>query len=150
MIATDHKLEEVLLYCTEFAQLMLRDSGEFYPFGSTVDATGSVHAVAGYDGERPAPRELYSLLVGVFQSQAAAGTIHAAGLVANVDVPKEYAAPYPDAIRVHLERDGWSRFIYIPYRILTKGFFRKARTVEYAEMIAVEIPPKFFPARAST
>ena len=145
MIATDEKLQEVLTYCIDFAQLMLRDAGEFYPFGSTVDQSGAVQAVGGHLGEdRPSPRDIYALLVGSFESQAADGTIVAAGLVANVDIPEEYSPTYRDGIRVHIERSGWARFIYVPYRVSSKGIFRRTWVVDWAEPISVEVPPQFF------
>ena len=133
MAATPQQLHEMLTYCMEFAQIMLERAGEFYPFGATLDAQGQVGAQGGWNGEEhPNPREIYKLLADSFASMANSGEIRGAALAANVDVPAEYEAPARDALRVHLEADGYARFIYIPYR-LHRRLFRRKREVELFE-----------------
>jgi hypothetical protein len=140
-----HKLHELLNYCIDFAKTMLNDSGEFYPFGAAVGLDGQVKAVGGYDGkEHPNPQDIYRLLGESFTSNAQTGEICAVALAANVNIPKEYQSPVPDGLRVHLESDGFSRLIYVPYELKRKGIFRKTTEAKFYEPIPVEIGPAFF------
>lgn len=145
MASQEQQLHELLTYCMQFAELMLRDAGEFYPFGATTGLDGQVRAVGGSDGtERPDPREIFAMLGESFAAEAGAGSILGAALAANVDVPADYEAPYPDALRVHLEAPGFSRQVYVPYKLSLKGLFRKSREVTFAEPFSVQVPPSFF------
>lgn len=145
MIATPEKLHELLTYCIDFAKIMLNDSGEFYPFGATLDSNGTVQAIGGYDGnERPLSHDIYRLLGEAFCANARDGSIAAAALAANVNIPAEYEPPAPDGLRVHLESHEFARFVYVPYVVTKQGFFKKTRHVEFFEPIAVEINPAFF------
>ena len=129
----------------DFARTMLEDSGDFYPFGASITADGKLVAVGGNNGEeRPNPQEIYKLLGGAFTSGAQNGELFAAALAANVDVPPQYSSPSPDALRVHLESDGYSRFIYVPYRLQKRGLFKNKRVAEFSEPFAVEVGPTFF------
>lgn len=66
-------------------------------------------AQGGWDGaEHPNPRDIYALLGQAFARLAEDRTIQAAALAANVNVPEEYEAPVRDALRVHLEADGFA------------------------------------------
>jgi hypothetical protein len=141
----EEQLHALFTYCMEFAELMLRDAGEFYPFGATTALDGQVRAVGGSDGtERPDARELFAMLGESFAVEAGAGSILGAALAANVDIPADYEAPYPDAVRVHLEASGFSRQVYVPYKLSFKGLFRTSREVSFAEPFSVQVPPSFF------
>lgn len=141
-----HKLHELLNYCIDFAKAMLSDSGDFYPFGATIDSSGQLKAVGGYDGkERPAPQDIYRLLGESFLSGAREGELSAVALAANVNIPPDFNPPVPDGLRVHLECVGFSRFIYVPYAIERKGLFRKSIEATFYEPIPVEVGATFFP-----
>jgi hypothetical protein len=77
--------------------------------------------------------------------EAAAGRITAAALAVDVTVPEQFSPPWPDGVRVVLETAGYARIIYRPYRIITSGLLRRTKSVEYAEMFAVEGPHHIFP-----
>lgn len=134
------------MYCANFAQSMLERSGEFYPFGAHIDADGKMTAVGGHDGkEHPLPQDLYQFLASALTTGARNGEILVAALAANVNVPAEVSAPWPDAIRVHIEADGYARFLYIPYRLIEKkGLFRKKTVAELSKPVSVETGPVFF------
>ncbi|WP_222613134.1 hypothetical protein [Undibacterium jejuense] len=133
----------------DFARTMLERAGEFYPFGATLSQQGEVAAVGGYNGEEhPIPTEIYKLLAGEFESGASSGRFLGVALAANVNVPPNYESPFPDALRVHIEANDYARFIYVPYALSKKGFFRRHREVEYGTPFAVEIAPSFY-GRAS-
>jgi len=145
MSATPEQLHELMKYCMDFARTMLEDSGDFYPFGATLSTQGVVAAVGGYNGEeRPAPIEIYQLLGESFLSGAARGEHSGVALAANVNVPAEYASPFRDGLRIHLESQGYARFIYVPYKLGTTGLFKKRRVVEFLEPFSVELSPTFF------
>ncbi|MCW1926561.1 hypothetical protein OKA05_28675 [Luteolibacter arcticus] len=131
------KLEELLTYCSDFAGQMLRSHGEFHPFGATLSPDGKVTAVGAWNGEeQPRGRELVEILV---------SSIIAAALAANVDIPAQYEAEYPDGIRVKLECEGYARNIYLPYRLGKRGLLArlggKPLDVQFGEMIPVESGP---------
>lgn len=145
MSATPEKLHELLTYCIDFAKVMLSDSGEFYPFGAVLGNDGKVNAVGGYDGkEHPNPQDIYRLLGEGFIASARDGSIQAAALAANVNIPPEYSSPTQDGLRVHLESADFSRFIYVPYRVSKQGLFKKSLKAEFFEPIAVQIQPAIF------
>jgi len=50
MAATPAQLHELLAYCMDFAQTMLRDSGEFYSFGAVLSPEGKVVVVGEMTG----------------------------------------------------------------------------------------------------
>ncbi|MBC3881923.1 hypothetical protein H8K35_10455 [Undibacterium sp. LX40W] len=145
MAATPEQLHALLLHCIDFSRTMLEKSGEFYPFGGTLSTDGKVCAVGGDNGEEhPKPQEIFLLLAEAFSSSAQKGEILGAALVADVNIPSHYAPNYPDGVRVQLESEGFSRFIYIPYKIKKSGILRMSRQVEMAEPFSVEIEPSFF------
>lgn len=145
MTATPEQLHELLNYCIGFAEQMLVDSGEFYPFGATVGNDGRVVAVGGHIGsEHPNPRELYRFLADAFSAQGRSGEILAAAVASNVDIPPKHSPKYPDGLRVQVESAGYSRYIYVPYSLAKSGFFRKRRTLSFADPFSIEIEPQIF------
>jgi hypothetical protein len=150
MSTSPEQLHELLTYCIDFAKVMLNDSGEFYPFGAVLGNDGKVKAVGGYDGnEHPNSQDIYRLLGEGFVTGARDGSIEAAALAANVNIPAEYSPPTPDGLRVHLESTDFSRFIYVPYRISKQGIFKKSLKAEFFEPIAVQIQPTIFVGAAN-
>lgn len=145
MRASPEQLHEMLTYCMEFAQTMLEKAGEFYPFGAALDVEGQVVAQGGWDGEEhPNPRDIYQLLGIAFAKLAEERKIKGAALAANVNVPDELESQVRDALRVHLEGEGFSRFIYVPYILTQRGVLWKTRRVEFLDPIPVQIPPALF------
>jgi hypothetical protein len=129
------KLEELLNYCTGFAKQMVERHEEFHPFGAIINSSGQLTAVGGYTGvEHPKGSEVYLLLQNSMKAQFSKKEILAGALAANVNIPSQFQPPFPDGIRVHLECAGFSRFIYLPYRI-------SDNRVEYSEFISVDVPP---------
>lgn len=135
----------MLSYCHDFARVMLESSGEFCPFGATLSPEGKVVAVGGHIGEeKPAAGDLYKFFLSSFAESARKNEIAGAALAANVNIPEEFESPSRDGVRVHLEALGYSRFVYIPYRITRRGIFRKTIEAEFFEPFAVEIAPLLF------
>lgn len=145
MSASPEQLHELLMYCIGFARTMLENSGEFYPFGATLSQEGKVVAVGGSNGEeQPKSTEIYQLLADAFSAGAKSGQHLGVALAANVNIPTGYSSPSPDGLRVHLESNGYSRFIYVPYKVVSRGLFKPKRVAQLSEPFSVDIPPQFF------
>lgn len=129
-----HKLEELLNYCLGFAKKMLEAHGEFYPFGAVLVPNGTVTAVGAHVGdEHPTGAEVFRFLHSALHSQFQNKEIVAAAIATNVNIPPQYQPAFPDGIRVQLECRGYSRYVYLPYRV-------SAGRPEYGEFIPVDVP----------
>lgn len=145
MTVKPEQLQELLTYCTDFAKLMLLDWGEFHPFGAVLSPEGKLRTMGAHNGnEHPNPQDLYKLLGDAFKTQAVKGEIIASAMATNVNIPPNYESPHPDGIRIHLESNDYSRFVYFPYRVTKSGIFKKKVNVEVAEPFSISIPPLFF------
>lgn len=137
------------MYCINFAKLMLEKKGAFYPFGATLNPSGKLGGVGGWNGEEHPDRvEIYKLLADRFRDRAQAGKISGAALAVDVNVPTQYESQWRDAIRVHLESADFSRFIYVPYQVVKSGLLKSQRRVDLAEPFAVEVSHEFFLKKA--
>ncbi len=98
------------------AKVMLREHGEFWPFGGTLGTDGSITQVGAHRElmQDAAPGELVELLEGAFRSDAAQGKIRAAAILLNVTL----ASRGKDAILVRLDHaDGYAVHVFFPYAI---------------------------------
>jgi hypothetical protein len=146
-VATPEQLHELLKYCMEFGRTVLENSGEFYPFGAVIRSDGKLNAVGGWDGNgKPNPLDIHRLLADGFARQAADGSILAAALAANVNIPAEYAPPVGDGLRAQVEAAGFSRYIYVPYRVEKRGLFRKGFSAKFWDPIPVAVNAEWFVA----
>jgi hypothetical protein len=145
MVASPEQLNAALMYCLDFASHMLENSASFLPFGAKLTEAGEVQAVGGWTGEEhPAPTELYALLAAALRSEAKTGTIAGSALAVDVNIPPEYNPVLPHGIRVHLEGEGYSRYIYTPYAIKAVGPLRRKREVVLTEPFSVKVPADVF------
>lgn len=141
MAASPEQLHAALSYCIDFGRIMLEDSGEFLPFGARVDSNGEVMAVGGQiEGqERPRAQELYEFLLKAQRSELESGRAIATAVAVNVNIPDEYAPSHKDGLRITLDAVGYSRFIYVPYRLAKAGLFKSKWKVELGEQFSVEL-----------
>lgn len=147
--ATFDALAGLLQHCELVSRRMLAEAGEFYPFGAFVSPDGGVAALGAYTGsDHPDPKEHFEFLQGAIAQMASEGKLIGYAIAANVDIPSQYEPAYPNGVRVQVETPGYSRFIYTPYRVLPFKALRKflvaLPVVEYAEPIAVDVPPNVF------
>jgi hypothetical protein len=103
-----------------FAERMLREHGEFHPFGGTIQSDGRVALVGADTGdEMPPAGDLINVLTEGFRREVAAGDIRAAALVVNVSVLPPKQQDKVDAIRIALDhRDGYAVRVFFPYHLL--------------------------------
>jgi hypothetical protein len=108
-----------------FAQQMLDECGEFYPYGVSLSDGREVRMIAGYGGgEQPTSAAVLETIVAGLRGDRE--TVRAAALVANV------RANDSDAVRVELEhRDGHAIVVLLPYKRKRFG-----RGIEYRELTA--------------
>lgn len=110
------ELDALLDPMLEFAEKMLREHGEFYPFAVTLDQEGQIGLVGGLtDGEHPESRAVIDLLVDGLRGSAQQGRIRASGicwdaLMTGADGKKT------DAIAMSLEHSlGDGAMVFRPY-----------------------------------
>jgi hypothetical protein len=122
-----------------FAQRMLAEQSEFYPFGGSIASDGK-HISVGAKGEsdRPKSKELIDIMTAEFRDQAAGGRIRAAGICFDVRVVPPGQIDKTDAIQLALERENESVDVFIPYAQLPDGTFT------YGEMFASQRTPTLF------
>jgi hypothetical protein len=103
------------------AKRMLRERGEFYPYGMTLDVSGKGAVVGATDGgERPKSAPLIEMLRAQFHDGAKAGRYLATALVYDVRVVDPSTGVKSDAMAVELDhRGGYSVIVFIPYSLRT-------------------------------
>jgi len=133
-------LDELLNALLPFAQQMLAEHGEFYPFGSTMTVAGKIVAQAAHIGEEhPKSQPLIELLTQAYRQQALNGEIRAAGICYDVRTIPPGQTEKTDAVCLALEHQtGQSVSVFVPYK---KGLFGK---VKYGELFAAAREPEFF------
>ena len=144
MVASPEHLNSMVQYCLGFAEQMLSNAGAFYPFGAVLNAQGIVESFGAYDGdEHSSSQDIYLLLVNGMRARSNDGDIIGAAIAVDVNVPTQFESPHPDGVRVTLEADGYSRYLYFPYEPAKKGLFKKVGP-KFAEPFAVETNPEIF------
>jgi len=109
-----------------FAEQMLDQHGEFFPYAVALDEVGEARMVAADpdSGEQPASLDVIATLVEGLQGERE--TLRAVAIVSDVRLTES------DAVRVELEhREGHALAVYLPYKKK-----RMRRGVEFADMTA--------------
>lgn len=93
-----------------FAEQMLRDHGEFLPFGAQMLPDGEIVSVAADDGEHHSrSQDLIDILQATFKEGAVEGDLVATALVYDVRVVPPGGSQKSDAIALNLDhRDNYS------------------------------------------
>jgi hypothetical protein len=129
--------EALLNEAMPFAEKMLREHGEFYPYGYQMNPAGDVKLVAGHTGtDHPKSQVIIDLLVEGFKQDAAANKVKATALVYDMLVVPPGTSTKTDAIAVALDhRANYSVIVIFPYTLahgnLTVGapFAQKGKSV---------------------
>src|SRR6266404_3772705 len=103
------------------AEKMLREYGEFYPYGGYIDSEGkTVHLGAKEKGtDRPDSKFLLQFLTDTFGQRAKHGFYRATAIVYNVVVTRPDTKKRSDAIQVCLDhKDNYSAEFFFPYELV--------------------------------
>ena len=106
------------------AQRMLREHGEFYPYGGYLKRGGEIVHVGAKDEdtEYPKSKDLLYVLRDSFSAMAEAGECTATAIVFDVRIDLPQTHKKSDAIQISLEHaDGYSADVFFPYEIGEDG-----------------------------
>jgi hypothetical protein len=111
--------EALLAQLLPFAEKMLREHGEFLPFGGRLNSDGEIVWEGASDGqEHPHSQDLLTLLRDEHSKLAGSGKIKASAILYDVRIVPPGCISKRDAVAIELDhRDGYSAIVYYPYRI---------------------------------
>lgn len=119
---------------------MLREYGEFYPYGAFMRTDGTVVDLSAEDPENDQPKstELIYLLCNSLRELAAGKKCKAVAIVCNVSIQHPRTQRKTSAIQISIEhKDNYSREIVFPYEIADG-------TLSYGETLVQERKPEIF------
>jgi hypothetical protein len=120
-VMTPKQESEILLNgVLPFAEKMLREHGEFYPYGGYIDDEGKIVAVGGDDPETDFPKssDLICVLKNSFREMVSVSKCRAIAIVFNVRVKLPASNMESDAIQVCVDHiANYSAQVFFPYRI---------------------------------
>lgn len=112
------KLMNILL---PLAEKMLKDYGEFYPYGGYMKPDGEIIQVGARDEDtdHPQSKDLLYVLRDSFSQMAKTGECKATAIVFDIRVNLPETNKTADAIDVCLDHiDGYSAEVFFPYKIV--------------------------------
>lgn len=114
-----NEAEELMNSLIPFAEKMLSQNGEFFPYGATIKSDGKIALAAGFSGsEQPQSQEVIDLLHQAFKTAAKTKQCKATGLVYDVRVTLPESGEKSDALAIELDHaSGYSVLVYVPYKI---------------------------------
>ena len=120
------QVEDLMNEGMSFAERMLRDPGEFFPFGVVRKSDDSIQYVDASDGrEAPPSKDLIDLLNQGFRRGAASGEYVATAIFVDVLTTPPGTSSKTDAVQVGLEhRSGYCVDVFIPYQRSPDGAVR--------------------------
>jgi hypothetical protein len=130
--ATD-EIQELLNFLLPHAEQMLNEHGEFYPYAAALDSDGELSAVgADFDDDSPDVGEVLLALHEGLRERAAAGTIRASGIAADVTLTDPDSGETTDAVQVELDHaEGDALDIFVPYETQPEG-------IKFGELVAAQ------------
>jgi hypothetical protein len=105
------------------AQKMLRDFGEFYPYGGYMELDGAIVdvGVEDPDTDHPQSKDMIDALRSTFQERAQAKQCRAIAIVFDVALRSPGSDKKRDAIQISIEhRDDYAVEVFFPYEIVNK------------------------------
>jgi hypothetical protein len=112
--------EQLMNAIMPLAEKMLRQYGEFYPFGGYMKWDGTIVHVGASDpdSDHPKSKDLIYVLRSSFQEMALANQCKAIAMVFDVVVNLPNSNDKSDAIQISVEHaDGYSADVFFPYKI---------------------------------
>jgi hypothetical protein len=132
LVTPKQQVEELMNEGIPFAERMLRQHGEFFPFGVVRNSDGSTQLVGASDGrEHPPSQDLIELLNQQFRKGAESGNYAAIAIFFDVLATQPGSSTKTDAVQVGLEhRAGYCVDVFFPYQRSADG------TVQWGELFA--------------
>ncbi len=129
-----------------FAKKLLKECGEFYPFGIEIGLDGKFAAVGAWDGdEHPPSEKLIELLTLGFKRKAENGQLRAAGIFYDVRIIPPEETEKCAAVCASVEHQSGEAFnAYLPYKRNENG------EIQYGKLFARRRTPQFFTQRTGT
>lgn len=114
--------EDLLNAALPFAEKMLAEHGEFFPYAEALGHDGKFIAIGASDGrEQPPSKDVIQLLKSGLKEGAGAGKYKATALVYDARITLPATSTKSDAIAVSLNhRDKYSVLLFFPYRLVGK------------------------------
>jgi hypothetical protein len=133
-------LNQLLNSLLPFAERMLAEHGEFFPFGRTMKPDGEIAAAGAYDGdEHPPSQSVIDLLTQAFRQEARNGELRAAGICHDVRTIPPGQSEKCDAICASMEhQSGEAVNVFVPYQKTGKG------DIQYGQIFATGRTSQFF------
>ena len=113
-------VEDLMNAALPFAQEMLTNHGEFYPYGHAMKPDGEIVSVgAKGSSDHPPSQELIDILKHAFREGAASGEYKATAIVYDIFTIPPGETEKTDAIAVALDHvDEYSVVVIFPYKIV--------------------------------
>ena len=127
------EIQELLNFLLPYAERMLNQHGEFYPYAAALASDGELNAVGtDLDDDSPDVGELLLALHQGLREQAAEGEIRASGIAADVTLTDPDSGETTDAVQVELDHaDADAVDIFVPYETEDEG-------IKFGELVAAE------------
>jgi hypothetical protein len=128
------EIQELLNFLLPYAERMLNQHGEFYPYAAALDSDGELNAVA-TDVDDDDSVDVTEVLVALhkgLRERAAEGAIRASGIAADVTLTDPDSGETTDAVQVELDHaDADAVDIFVPYETEDEG-------IKFGELVAAE------------
>jgi hypothetical protein len=133
-------LEQLLNSLLPFAERMLAEHGEFFPFGGAMKPDGEIVAVGTYDGdEHPPSSSVIERMTEIFRQQARRSQLRAAGICYDARTIPPGQSEKCDAVCASMEhQSGEAVNAILPYEKTSTG------NVQYGQMFTTPRIPQFF------
>ena len=127
------EIQELLNFLLPYAERMLNQHGEFYPYAAALGSDGELSAVGtDLDDDSPDVGEVLLALHQGLRDQAAEGEIRASGIAADVTLTDPDSGETTDAVQVELDHaDADAVDIFVPYETEDEG-------IKFGELVAAE------------
>jgi hypothetical protein len=138
------EIQELLNFLLPYAEQMLNQHGEFYPYAAALDSEGELNAVGtDVDDDSPDVGAVLLALHEGLRARAAEGAIRATGIAADVTLTDPDSGEITDAVQVELDHaDADAVDIFVPYETEPDG-------VKFGELVAAEGRAPVFSSAAS-
>jgi len=127
------EIQELLNFLLPYAERMLTQHGEFYPYAAALGSDGELSAVGtDLDDDSPDVGEVLLALHQGLREQAAEGEIRASGIAADVTLTDPDSGETTDAVQVELDHaDADAVDIFVPYETEDEG-------IKFGDLVAAE------------